>query len=128
MTPEQIQRRCELVKRHCSWDGTPSRCSRASVRQHHVAEAYYTLYPDGHYFDDDTMRFFDSRIGPARMVGDVYYFITSERNGTSNPRLFSLRCMSFDEASVANNAMVNTVGEFQQYATRSAALAALRNI
>jgi len=92
-----------------------------------VAEAYYTLYPDGHYFDDDTMRFFGSRVGPARMVGDAYYFITSERNGGNNPRLYSLRFMPFDEKSVTDGVMVETIGDFQAYRTRGAALTALRN-
>jgi hypothetical protein len=43
-------------------------------------------------------------------------------------RRFSLRRMRFDEASVANCAMVETIGKFQQYRTRGCALTALRNV
>jgi hypothetical protein len=70
-----------------------------------------------HFFDADTLRFFRSRINArvyhAHATG-VAYFVTSEQ-APHSPRRYTLR--RFDQAT----GEVETVGEFLQYATRSAA-------
>ncbi|MGO9964460.1 MAG: hypothetical protein ACLPUG_13680 [Acidimicrobiales bacterium] len=80
-----------------------------------------------HFFDKDTCRFFGSRIGETLYAGR--YFITSEQQpgwrpcGSGwvheHPRGWTIR-------EAHQDGSVSTVGEFQEFATRSAALAALR--
>lgn len=62
---------------------------------------------NGHFFDADTMRFFNSRIGAVDVKGDDWYFVTSERCdwGSGSPRMFSVRKMDIDGE-------IETVGEF----------------
>lgn len=67
-----------------------------------------------HFFDRDTMRFFNSRVYADLYVQkgeeqgeDVTYFITSERNGKDAPRLYTVRY-------ALDNGEVSTAGEFQQ--------------
>ena len=67
-----------------------------------------------HFFDRDTMRFFDSKIVGALIGGR--YFITSERFNAESPRLYTIR-------KAQPNGDVGTVGAFQQYRTREAAYA-----
>jgi hypothetical protein len=78
---------------------------------------------DGHWFDADTMRFFSTRLGSDVIGGR--YFITSERNETpgypSGPRRYTIR-EAFADASI------DTVGDFQEYATRKQAERAAREL
>lgn len=67
----------------------------------------------GHFFDPDTMRFFNSRImrtvyyaGPSSIV-----FVTSERFDWNTPRRYTVRV--WDGKSVN----IDDVGEFQAYDT-----------
>ena len=65
-----------------------------------------------HFFDADTMRFFQSRTGDTVYKG--VYFISSEKS-YSGPRMYTIRkviCTSrkFD---------ILTIGQFQQYKTRN---------
>lgn len=75
-----------------------------------------------HYFDKDTMRFFNSKlldpIYPDGGAG-VTYFVTSER-GPGMARRYSVR--------VFKDCGVKTVGEFQQYRTADAAKTAARRL
>ena len=68
-----------------------------------------------HFFDEDAMRFWDSRVLPSSFVkvtGDVYRFVTSEKNWQSDRR-YTIR-----EVDMRNGRfVVNTIGNFQQYAT-----------
>lgn len=64
-----------------------------------------------HYFDEDTMRFFNSRIETDLIRGR--FFITSEK-GPDERRRFSIRC-AFDSGAI------ETVGDFQQFASWEAA-------
>lgn len=83
-------------------------------------------YHRGHYFDKDTMRFFDSRV-----LLDVYpgkhevYFVTSERFkdsvGIKFPRAYTVR--AFNPSTDA----VRTVPPFNKL-TRSRALRIARNL
>lgn len=77
----------------------------------------------GHFFDKGAMRFFNSRI-----LSDVFpstkcvYFVTSEQYDYKSPRLFTVR--SFDLTTRS----IETVGEFQEYATRAQAISAAINL
>lgn len=78
-----------------------------------------------HWFDADSMRFFRSRVGSGGYVHEDgrIFFVSSERfvssTGWSPGRKYSVRVMTPD-------GNVDTVGEFQQYASRSGADAAAR--
>jgi len=61
-----------------------------------------------HFFDPDTMRFFDSRI-ETRLI-DGRFFVTSEK-GPDGVRRFTVRRAMPDGT-------INTVGDFQGHATR----------
>ena len=65
-----------------------------------------------HFFDADTMRFFDSRI-LGGVVGDGY-FITSERDDYDSPRMYTVRHANADGS-------IDTIGEFQEHKTAHAA-------
>lgn len=81
---------------------------------------------DKHFFDADTIRFFDSRVGPnAWQVGDIAYFITSEQfhspHGPSGARLYTVRQINLDTGNI------DTIGEFNKM-TESEAKQALERI
>lgn len=83
----------------------------------YIKMAYGNLRPGGHFFDRDTMRFFNTRMGEAWRVGDVFLFVTSEVRPHGN-RSYSVRQMNSD-------GNITTVGEFCKM-TRSAAIKQLR--
>lgn len=69
-----------------------------------------------HFFDADTMRFFNSRVLSTVYAGSGgVYFVTSERFNYASPRLYTVR--SFDPAT----GCTATVGDFQMYGTARAA-------
>jgi hypothetical protein len=68
-----------------------------------------------HFFSDDTMRFFSSKIETDLIRGR--FFITSEKNRDERRR-FTIRA-AFDDGSI------ETCGDFQQFASWSAADKAL---
>lgn len=70
-----------------------------------------------HYFDADTMRFFRSRVMPHVYGGRI--FVTSEQNGYDHPRAWSVR-------EAMPDGSIETIGEFQEYATGSQAKTAAR--
>jgi hypothetical protein len=70
-----------------------------------------------HFFDPDTMRFFGSRVSGELVAGR--YFITSEHDFYGTKRLYTLRVANGDGT-------VDTVGEFQKYATLAEAKRALK--
>lgn len=72
-----------------------------------------------HFFDADTLRFFSSRIGGQLFGGR--YFITSERYDQTTPRRYTVRLVNPDGS-------IDTVGEFQQYATLDAARRAVSTL
>ena len=65
----------------------------------------------GHFFDPDWMRVYNSRIG--RTVYKGKYFITSEQFKVEPRRYTVKKCV---------NGEIETVGEFQQFATRREAI------
>lgn len=75
---------------------------------------------NGHWFDPDSMRFFRSRVGEVayEAADGRRYFVSSERfmpsRGPAAPRNYTVRVQS-------TTGDIDTVGEFQGYATRRAA-------
>ena len=74
-----------------------------------------------HWFSPATMRFFKSKVASRLRSGDgkTGYFVTSERQSETRPRLFTIRKADLVTADI------DTVGEFQGYATRRAAMAGM---
>lgn len=71
-----------------------------------------------HFFEPSDMRCYRVRVSPTVYGGK--YFITSEQFDDA-PRLYTVR--------MANpTGSISTVGEFQQYATRAQAVAAIRKL
>jgi len=71
---------------------------------------------DRHFFDDDTMRFFDSRVMSTTFpVQDGIYFVTSERQSPEHRRFWTVRFMD-------NSGRVSTIGEFQGWESQKAAM------
>jgi hypothetical protein len=79
-----------------------------------------------HWFAPDTMRFFKSRV--SRQVFGGKYFISSE--DTSSPYYPDVRRYSVRSFYISENGLleIETIGEFRQYATRSAAMSAIRKL
>lgn len=71
----------------------------------------------GHWFDEDTLRFFKSRIGALAIVGKIWLFISSEKDW-GRPRGYTIRRMD-EKGNISN------VGEFMEH-TRGSAPSALR--
>ena len=69
-----------------------------------------------HFFDPETLRFFNSRIGHKLYGGR--YFTTSEK-GPDGVRAYTVR-------RVTDNALIETVGEFQAYPSAAAAHSAAK--
>ena len=69
-----------------------------------------------HFFAEDSMRFFGSRVLPTlhEGVGGTFFVASEKRPMSSDRRLYTVRC-------VADNGEIATVGEFQQYETSKAA-------
>ena len=72
-----------------------------------------------HWFDEDTLRFFGSKISESSFDGR--YFVTSESNFDRSARLYSIR-------EAMSDGQVATVGEFQEFATRAQAIAAINRL
>lgn len=76
-----------------------------------------------HFFEASTLRFFRSRIG--RTVYRGKYFVTSEQfvdsRGVAHARRFTIRVAGPDGD-------INTVGEFQAYATSADAIRAIKSL
>lgn len=75
-----------------------------------------------HFFDRETLRFFDSRVHPQVYGGR--YFVTSERfhgSSGSGPRRYTVRFAK-------DNGDITTVGEFGQYESLTAARAAAKRL
>lgn len=80
----------------------------------------------GHWFDADTLRFFRSRVGSRVWpVSDGWLFVSSEQfassQGQASPRRYTIR-------KVRPDLRIETIGDFQQYASRSGAVAAVERL
>jgi hypothetical protein len=75
----------------------------------------------GHWFDDDTTRFFRSKVERTYRRTTGLVFITSEQFDDDSPRLFTVR-------DADDNGKVSTVGNFQRFATLDEAIAVAQTI
>lgn len=73
----------------------------------------------GHWFSQDTMRFFRSRVGSygylSQSDGAKVFFVSSEQFDYASPRLYTVRVQ--DRAT----GEISSASEFQQYASWSGA-------
>lgn len=84
-------------------------------------QAHYERKTRGHWFSPGAMSFFKTRLSEELYYSDsVIYFVTSEK-GPDDVRAYSLR--SYDSETGA----LDTVGEFQAYATLARAKNAAKN-
>ena len=78
-----------------------------------------------HWFDSDTMRFFDSRVSKMALFdGELYWFVSSEQfhdfdRGLWEPREYTIRTMTIDGD-------INTAGELGEHSTSARAWRVLR--
>lgn len=84
---------------------------------------------NGHWFDADSKRFFNSRWDSYALQNDgsiFAYFVSSERHDL-NPRLYSIRSVNMrnGEFSEPESHKDSEIFEFQKYMTKQAAYAAL---
>ncbi|QDH93886.1 hypothetical protein SEA_EVY_255 [Streptomyces phage Evy] len=73
-----------------------------------------------HFFSADTMRWWKSRISDicySNIDGDKMFFVSSERNDDYDRR-YTVRVAKLDENGYLT---IDTVSEFQEYASRSGA-------
>lgn len=92
----------------------------------HDLENHYRRLTGGHWFDPSSMRFFNTRLSNELLHdGGKFYFVSSEQQsgwGGDYPRMYSIR--TYDPVT----GQIETVGEFQEYATRAAAIRAMRKM
>ena len=88
-----------------------------------------------HFLDASTMRFFDSRTARRAYLtrdGALAFFVTSERfmpfDGPASPRTYSVRVLQLTTGETPRTLRgdIETVGAFEQYATRRQADRAAR--
>lgn len=90
-------------------------------------------HASSHFFNSDTMRFFDSRLlsgvialdGYETVPGHRYLFVTSERDTYSDqPRRYTVRMLTLGSVRDDRPAVeIDTVDDFQAFATARAAKA-----
>lgn len=79
----------------------------------------------GHWFDQSSMKFFNSRISSELFYSpnkEMIYFVSSEQFNRDHARLYSVRSYN------VKNGNIDTVGEFQQYNTMAQAKRAAKNL
>jgi len=90
-----------------------------------VKRAHEEIY-HGYWFTDGAKRFFDSRWEEtATLIGTKALFVSSDQfhdGAHSEPRKYSVRVCDLATGDI------NTVGEFQAYATAAQARAAIKKI
>jgi hypothetical protein len=88
--------------------------------------AEFATRSGSHWFEPSTMRFFKSRV--SREIFGGRFFISSE--DTSSPYYPDVRKYSVRSFYITENGLlqIETIGEFRQYATRSAALSAIKKL
>lgn len=85
----------------------------------------------GHWYEPDTMRFFSSHVSRLAYLdesGAFAFFVSSERFSDDVARLYTVRVAHLTDGHGPRTTRggVDTVGEFQQYATRASADRAAR--
>ena len=88
-------------------------------------KSHYRRVTQGHWFDADTMRFFNSRISSDLFYSPkkgLIYFISSEKYNYDSPRYYSVR--SYEPKT----GDIETIGEFQAYGTLGSAKTAAKKL
>jgi len=82
-----------------------------------------------HFFDEDTMGFFNSRVESRALSKDnkTFYFVTSERY-ENEPRTYTVRSLEFDGKVTNSNVRTADGFEFQQFKSKKAADVAIKNL
>ena len=82
----------------------------------------------GHFFDDETMAFFNSRVETVALSKDnkKYYFVTSEKYKDER-RQYTLRSFDFDGMVTITNVKTAENHDFMQYYSIAKAMDALDN-
>lgn len=73
-----------------------------------------------HFFSPSTLRFFSSRVLPTLYGAEGSIFVTSEKDPFGNPRAYTVR-------QIREDGSIDTLGEFQGYATSAQAAKAARD-
>lgn len=77
-----------------------------------VIQDYYKKNKNGHWFNEDTMQFFGSRLPKKVRLDEAKekaYFISSELDFHGKDRKYSIRCYNY------TNGDIETIGEFRQF-------------
>ena len=69
---------------------------------HVIIKDYYTLNPEGHWFDTDTMRFFKCRLPDYGYCKDDDYLFLSSECGPTDIRLYTVRKMNRTTGEIEN--------------------------
>lgn len=78
----------------------------------------------GHFFSEDTKRFFNSRIGEITWTDNkLWYFITSEKFDHKSQRLYSVRGWTPE-----NPCNIEQISGFQAFKTRAQAVAFINRL
>lgn len=83
----------------------------------------------GHWFEHDSMELFGTRFeSDPDLIGDEYYFITSEQDRSGDPSRSAWEGVRRYTIRAEYKGRIRTVGEFGEFETLSEAQEALRNI
>ena len=81
-----------------------------------------------HFFSPSAKRFFSSRIG-GELFGGRYFITSEQQTGLYGeniaPRRYTIRTFTIDPSGYVS---IDTIGEFQQYHSRAAALVAVAKL
>lgn len=75
-----------------------------------------------HWFDKDTMRFFNTRVGNKLFKGSRCVFFVTSEEGPRGGRKFSVR------KTCDRGGRIQTAGDFQAYSTRAQAESAAKRL
>ncbi|UOF81059.1 hypothetical protein [Caudoviricetes sp.] len=91
------------------------------IRFIRVISRYNEGQPNGHWFDRDTIRFFKTRLPSVAYEHDGNVFFITRETDPSGKTAYSVREQLHDGS-------IETVYEFHSFATREAAMAALKEV
>lgn len=84
-----------------------------------IKSFYYSKHPEGHWFDRKTISFFNSKLPSNTLRGR--FFVTGERYDMDCPLRFSARFID-------SNGDINTLGEFQQFFSKTVASSYIQSL
>jgi len=110
---------------------TKSGLVRELPKQHYLTGSLDRLkqYYQGHFFDKDSMRFWNSRISESSITENIVdgqvvgaWFATSEDNFDRSKRLYTARYFDISEH------YMSTIGEFQAYSSLRQAKSVIKSL